>query len=161
MRRPRNSHRLPSAGLGLLHLHVDVDVDILVQVVARQRGGRDLRPRDLAGGRAAALVVHQVVPPTEPHLTVLALERLLALVDQQMSLQLIRVAELRRAQLARVRTLARVHAQVPTQVRYLHELSVAVAAVVRLLARVQPHVCLQMMIPRESGMNKERVHKYK
>lgn len=86
--------------------------------------------------------MHQVVPPSEPHLTVLAFERFLALVYQQMSLQLIRIAELRRAQLAGVRTFAGVHAQVTTKVRHLDELSVAVAAVVRFLARVQPHVSL-------------------
>lgn len=137
---------------GFLHFHVDVDVDILVQVIARQRRRRDLRSRNLSGGvhSCAALVMHQVVPPSETHLTMFALERFLPFVYQQMSLQLIGIAEFSRAQFASVRTFTGVDAQMATKVRYLHELTVAVAAVIRFLTGMQSHVSLQMMVPSES-----------
>lgn len=134
--------------LGLLHLDVDVDVDVVLEVVAGERRRADVRARRLT----AALVMKKMMPPTKAHLTVLALERLLAFVDQQVRLQLIRVAELRRAQLTGVRPLAGVDAQVTTEIRHLNELTVAVTAVVRLLAGVQPHVRLQMMVPSESAI---------
>ena len=124
--------------LRILHLHVDIDVDVLVEIVAGQRRRGDLRSRHLSRVcvAGAAFVVHQMMPSSESHLTLLAFERFLAFVDQQMSLQLVRVAELGRAQLARVRPLAGVHAQMAAQVGHLDELTVTVATVVGFLARV-------------------------
>lgn len=104
----------------------------------------------------AALVVHQVMPPSESHLAMLALERFLPLVDQEMSLQLVRVAEFRGAKLARVRPFAGMDAQMAAQVGNLDELPVAMAAVIRLLARVQPHVGLEVVVPCESVIFKQR-----
>lgn len=80
----------------------------------------------------------------------LALERFLALVDQKVSLQLIRVAEFRGAKLARVRPFTGMNAQMAAQIGNLDELPVAMAAVIRLLARVQPHVGLEVVVPCES-----------
>lgn len=80
----------------------------------------------------------------------MALERLLALVDEIVGLELVRVGEPGRAELAGVGPLARVHPQVAPQVGHLDKLAVAVRAVVRLLARVQAHVRLEVVVARES-----------
>ena len=155
----RRRRRRRRRRLGLLYLDIDIYVDLLVEIVAGQRGGRDLRSRYVTGRvqpLGAALVVHQVMPPSESHLAMLALERFLPLVDQEMSLQLVRVAEFRGAKLARVRPFAGMDAQMAAQVGNLDELPVAMAAVIRLLARVQPHVGLEVVVPCESVIFKQR-----
>ena len=81
-----------------------------------------------------ALVMHEVVASAEASVAVLALEGFLALVDEHVSLQLVRVGEPRRAQVAGVGPLAGVYTQVAPQVGHLHKLTVAVRAVVRFLS---------------------------
>ena len=78
--------------------------------------------------------MHEVVTASESALAVLALEGLLALVDEHVRLELVRVGEARRAQFTGIRTLARVHPQVTPQVGHLNELTVAVRTVVRFLS---------------------------
>lgn len=79
-----------------------------------------------------------------------ALEWFDALMNEDVGLQLIAVRKSRAAQLTGIRTLARVHSQMPSKVGHLYELSLTVAAVVRFLSSVQAHVCLQVVISRES-----------
>lgn len=110
---------------------------------------------DVGGVGAAALVVAQVMPPAEAHSAVLALEGLLALVDEDVGLELVRVAELGGAELAGVGTFAGVDAEVATEVRDLDELALAVAAVVGLFAGVEAHVRFQVVVARESGREDE------
>ena len=137
-----------------LALQIVVDVVVIFDGDFRQfvTGDEACRPRD--GGRRGrifwALVVHEVMPPAESSGAELALERLLALVDEHVGLELVRVGEPRRAQFAGVGPLARVDAQVAPQVGDLHELAVAVRTVVRLLARMQTHVRLEVVVAGES-----------
>ena len=61
-------------------------------------------------GIFGAFVMHEVVAAAEASEAVLALEGFLAFVDEHVRLQLVRVGEARRAQVAGVRALARVDA---------------------------------------------------
>lgn len=95
-------------------------------------------------------MVHEVVPPTEPTQALLAFKRLLSLVDQHMSLELVAVREPGSTELASVGALARMYPQVTSQVGHLHKLTIAVCAVVWLLSSVQPHMSLEMVVTRET-----------
>lgn len=121
-----------------------------------------------------ALVVHEVVTPAEFAGAQLALERLLTFVDEHVGLELVRVGEAGRAQLAGVGPLPRVDAQVTAKVgnlnkatqfksnvirdlqkreictTNLYELSIAVGAVVGLLPSVEPHVRLEVVVAGEA-----------
>lgn len=90
----------------------------------------------LGSGRNSALVMNKMVPAAEPDVAVLALKRFFPLVDQQMSFELIRVAELCGAELASVRPLAGVNSEMTAEVGDLDELPIAVGAVVGLFSSV-------------------------
>lgn len=115
---------------------------VLVHGRRRAGDGRD--------GRLRALVVHQVVAAPISAAAPIAAERFLALVDEHVRLELIRVWELWRAQLAGVGSLAGVHPEVAPQIGHLHELPLAVRAMIRFFARVQSHVRLEVMVPGEA-----------
>lgn len=69
---------------------------------------------EMLGGIFRALVVHKMMTPPEFAGAELALEGLLALVDQHVRLELVGIGEARSAQLARVWPLAGVNAEVST-----------------------------------------------
>jgi hypothetical protein len=93
--------------------------------------------------------MHQMVTPPKLPFAFVASERLLALVDEHVSLELVRIGEGGVTEVALVRLFAGVNSQVSPQVCDLNKLSIAVGAVVRLLSSVQPHVRFEMVIPRE------------
>lgn len=83
-------------------------------------------------------------------MTRMALEWFLIVVDEHVSLQLIRIGEFGWAQVTRVRLFAGVNAQMATQIGHLYEFSVAVIAMVWFFPCVQAHVSLQVMVTCEA-----------
>src|SRR5699024_530244 len=73
-----------------------------------------------------ALVVHEMVAASKSAHALFAFERLLALVDQHVGLQLVGVGESTGAQFAGIGSLPGVDPQMAPQVGHLHELAVAV-----------------------------------
>lgn len=93
--------------------------------------------------------MHEVVSTSKLAVTKLAGEWLLALVDQVVSLQLVRVGEAGVADVALVRPLTGVNPQMSTQIGHLDKLPLTMSARVRLFTRVQPHVRLEMVVAGE------------
>lgn len=111
------------------------------------RGWRARRVRLAAGARAP--VQRRRLSPPEARAAA-ARERRVALVDQRVGFQLIRVRKTRRAARAGVRPLAGVHAQVAPEVGDLHKVAWAVRAAVRLLPCVQAEMRLEVVVPGET-----------
>lgn len=94
-------------------------------------------------------MVHEMMSSAESSEALGAFERLLALVDQHMSFQLVAVGKAGRTQLALVWLLAGVDSDMASQVSNLDEASLAGAADVGFLARMESHVRLQMVVARK------------
>lgn len=79
-----------------------------------------------------------------------ALKRLLVLVNQHVSFQLIRIREFGRTQFTAVRPFPGMDTQVTTQVCNLYKLPVTVGTTVRFFSRMQTHMSLKVVVPGES-----------
>ena len=99
------------------------------------------------------------MPSAEAHLAVFTLERLFTFVDQQVSLELVRIAKFRRTEFAGIRTFSGVDPQMASKIGYLYKLPVAVATMIWLLSCVQSHVSLQVVVPRKSAKRIETLQK--